>query len=213
METDAILMVVGLGNPGSEYAENRHNVGYKAVMAFAEHCSIRFRRKRSLKSYVGVGEVAGKRVVAVLPTTFMNRSGEAVASAVGFYGVHPKDVLVVVDDVNLPLGRLRLRSKGSDGGHNGLKSVIGWLGTTDFPRLRIGVGKEESGSMTDFVLGDFSEEEKQIVREAIERAAEAVDDFIAEGVAGAMNKYNRVLEPDEVQKGKEKVVGITPNDK
>jgi len=100
-------------------------------------------------------------------------------------------VLVIVDDVNLPLGRLRIRTKGSDGGHNGLKSIIGWLGTAEFPRLRIGVGKSESRSLTGFVLGDFTEEERAVVGETIERAAEAVDAILVEGIAAAMNRYNR----------------------
>jgi len=190
MDTDAISMIVGLGNPGSSYAQTRHNVGYRVAMRFSERHSIRLRRKRKLKSHVGVGEVAGKQVVVVLPTTFMNRSGEAVASAVGFYGVHPKDVLVILDDVHLPLGRLRIRSKGSDGGHNGLRSVTAWLGTADFPRLRVGVGREESNSLTDFVLGGFSQEEKEVIDGAVERAVEAAKDVVADGVANAMNRYN-----------------------
>ena len=128
--SEGMFMIVGLGNPGREYMHNRHNVGYQMIRRFSENHAIRLRTKRKLASRVGVTQVAGRRVVAVEPRTFMNRSGQAVASAVGFYGVNPKEVLVILDDVNLPLGRLRIRTKGSDGGHNGLKSIITWLGTT-----------------------------------------------------------------------------------
>lgn len=188
---DNISMIIGLGNPGKRYMRTRHNIGYEVATRFCERHCIRLRAKRRLRSRVGVGEVAGKRVVAVVPTTFMNRSGEAAASAVGFYGVNPRDLLVIVDDVNLPLGRLRIRSNGSDGGHNGMRSVITWLGTTDFPRLRIGIGKNESRSLTDFVLGDFRKAEASVIGDAIERAAEAVEAIIVEGISSAMSRYNR----------------------
>ena len=189
--SEGMFMIVGLGNPGREYMHNRHNVGYQMIRRFSENHAIRLRTKRKLASRVGVAQVAGRRVVAVEPRTFMNRSGQAVASAVGFYGVNPKEVLVILDDVNLPLGRLRIRTKGSDGGHNGLRSIITWLGTTEFSRLRIGVGNDNSRSLTGFVLGDFTEDERRVIGEAIERAAEAVDTVIAEGISAAMNRYNR----------------------
>jgi PTH1 family peptidyl-tRNA hydrolase len=193
---------VGLGNPGRRYASTRHNIGYEALRAFSENHSIRLRRKSALRSRVGVGNIAGKRVVAVAPTTFMNESGDAVARAVGFYGVHPHNLLVLVDDVNLPLGQLRIRQKGSDGGHNGLRSTIARLGTANFPRLRIGIGREESKSLTEFVLGDFSREENTVVEEAVARASEAVELIISEGVSRAMNKYNRSCQrPTEASEG------------
>jgi PTH1 family peptidyl-tRNA hydrolase len=188
--TDGVLMIVGLGNPGKRYARSRHNVGFEVAGEFSRRHAIRFRRKRKLGADVGVGQAFGRRIVAVMPTTFMNRSGQAVASAVGFYGVAPRNVLVVVDDVNLPLGQLRIRRKGSDGGHNGLRSVIACLGTMEFPRLRVGIGTAGGGSLTDFVLGDFSAKEERIIKEAIERATEAVGVFVAEGAAAAMNRYN-----------------------
>lgn len=184
-------MIIGLGNPGKRYMRTRHNLGYAVATRFCERHCIGLRKKRRLRSQIGVGEVAGKKVVAVMPTTFMNRSGEAVASVVGFYGVNPRDLLVIVDDVNLPLGRLRIRSNGSDGGHNGMRSVITWLGTTDFPRLRIGIGKKESRSLTDFVLGDFRRTEACVIEDAVKRAAEAVEDIIVEGIRSAMSRYNR----------------------
>ncbi len=190
-ETNGIFMVVGLGNPGREYEQSRHNVGFAVAKRFSERHSIRLRRKRKLQCLAGVGEAGGKTVVAVIPTTFMNRSGEAVAVAVGFYGVHPQNVLVILDDVNLPLGRLRIRSKGSDGGHKGLRSVIGYLGTMDFPRLRVGIGRVEEGPLTGFVLAEFEEEQKAVMSAAIERAVDAVEVVITEGVASAMNTYNQ----------------------
>jgi len=190
--SEGIFMIVGLGNPGRRYMRSRHNVGYEVARRFCERHSMRVRAKRKLRARIGMGEVAGRGVAVIMPTTFMNRSGEAVASAVGFYGAHPKDLLVIVDDVNLPLGRLRIRSKGSDGGHNGLRSVIAWLGTTDFPRLRVGIGKNESRSrpLRNFVLGDFGREERGVIADTIGRAAEAVDAVIAEGIARAMSRYN-----------------------
>ena len=189
--SEAPFMVVGLGNPGKRYVRSRHNVGFQVAGRFCERCSIRLRAKRKLASRVGEGRMAGRKVVAVEPRTFMNRSGQAVASAMAFYGVIPEDVLVVSDDVNLPLGRLRLRARGSDGGHNGLRSVIAWLGTTDFPRLRVGVGNVGARSLTDFVLGDFTEEEKAVIQRAVEWATEAVNTVIMEGIGAAMNRYNR----------------------
>lgn len=193
----AIFMIVGLGNPGTRFAHSRHNAGYRVASAFSERHSISLRRKRFLRSRVGQGEVAGRRVVAVVPTTFMNRSGEAAARAVGFYGVHPKNLLVIVDDVNLPLGQLRIKAKGTDGGHNGLRSVIASLGTTDFPRLRVGIGREDSSTLTDFVLGDFGGEEKTIIEAAIQRAVEAVETTVVEGVSAAMNRYNQSFRPSQ----------------
>jgi len=189
--SEGTFMIVGLGNPGRRYMRSRHNVGYEVAREFSQRHSIRLRTKKKFRSRIGVAVVASKRVVAVEPTTFMNRSGEAVAFAVSFYGVRPRDLLVIVDDVNLPLGRLRIRTKGSDGGHNGLKSVITWLRTTDFPRLRIGIGGNESRSLTNFVLGDFAKEERTVIGKVVERAADAVDAIIEEGIPAAMNSYNR----------------------
>jgi PTH1 family peptidyl-tRNA hydrolase len=205
MAADGVFMVIGLGNPGREYARSRHNVGYEVARDFCGRHSFSLRKKRKVRSQVAVGTFAGRRVVALLPTTFMNRSGEAVAPAVAFYGVNPKDLLVVLDDVNLPLGRLRIRGRGSDGGHNGLRSVIAWLGTSDFPRLRVGIGKDESRTLTGFVLGDFTEEEEKPARAAIVRAADAVESVIAEGITVAMNRYNQSGEASPGGSGETKV--------
>jgi PTH1 family peptidyl-tRNA hydrolase len=180
-----------LGNPGKRYAHSRHNVGKEVVTAFCDRHSIRLRRKRLLHSRVGGCQMGGKKVLAVIPTTFMNISGQAVACAVGYYGVHPKNLLVTVDDVNLPAGQLRIRTKGSDGGHNGLKSVIAWLATADFPRLRIGIGMDDSKSLTEFVLENFEHQEKESVRAAVELSADAVETIIVQGISAAMNKYNQ----------------------
>ncbi len=189
-------MIVGLGNPGKAYASSRHNVGCDVAREFSARHSIPLRRKGKLRSRIGVGQVGGKNVIVVVPTTFMNRSGEAVSRAVRFYGVHPKNLLVVLDDADLPLGRLRLRNQGSDGGHKGLRSVIACLGTMDLPRLRIGIGRAEGDSLTGFVLGTFSDDEKAIIRKAMTRGVEAAEAVVAEGVVSAMNEYNRVPEQD-----------------
>lgn len=195
-EQKHVFLIVGLGNPGGAYAGNRHNVGYAVAMEFSARHAIPVRRKGKVRSRIGVGEVANKKVIVALPTTFMNRSGEAVARLVAFYGVHPKNVLVVSDDINLPLGRLRIRSKGSDGGHKGLRSVIAHLGTTEFPRLRLGIGVEQAESVTDFVLGDFTKEETAVIRKSVGRAAEAVETVVREGADRAMSEYNRVAESE-----------------
>ncbi len=209
--SESIHMMVGLGNPGRHYMNSRHNVGFLVLQRFSERHSIRLRTKRRLASRVGVGQVNGRRVVAVEPRTFMNRSGQAVASAVGFYGVRPQDLLVIVDDVNLPLGRLRLRAKGSDGGHKGLRSVITWLGTTEFPRLRVGVGNDTSRSLADFVLGDFAEEEKAMIEKVVERASETLATVIVEGLSVAMNRYNRSDEAAaEDREQKQEDLRLTP---
>lgn len=193
-EESELFLIVGLGNPGGDYAGNRHNVGYAVAMEFSGRQGIVLRRKGKLRSRVGRGEVGGKKVIVALPTTFMNRSGEAVARLVSFYGAHPKNVLVVSDDINLPLGRLRIRSEGSAGGHKGLRSVIACLGTMEFPRLRLGIGTGEAEAVTDFVLGDFTQEEKAVMRAGVEQAAEAIETIVKEGLESAMSEYNRVAE-------------------
>ena len=180
--------IVGLGNPGAEYKGTRHNIGFEVVDELARRWHVD----------VEVLEV-GWRAVAVAkehesllakPTTFMNLSGEAVLSVGSFYKINLSDWLVVVDDVNLPLGRLRMRTMGSAGGHNGLKSVIQHIGP-DFARLRIGVGRgDPKWDLADHVLARFEQEERRPVEEAIGRAADAVEMFVAEGIEPAMNRFN-----------------------
>ncbi len=188
-------IVVGLGNPGRRYQGTRHNIGFAVADEVARRGQAVFEsgRGETLTARVGRGPAA---LLVVKPLTMMNLSGEAVAAVAGFYKVDPSALLVAADDVNLPLGRLRLRAGGTAGGHNGLKSIIGCLGTEGFPRLRVGVGRgDPRRDLADHVLAAFDDDERDEVDRAIARAADAVETFLAEGIEAAMNRYNRAGEP------------------
>jgi len=179
--------VVGLGNPGAEYAGTRHNIGFDVVDEVARRWSVRLRK---WKTTADLAVVTDREVVLVEPKTFMNESGHAVSAVMAFYKIQPADVLVVVDEVQLPLGKLRLRWSGSAGGHNGLKSVIAHVGT-EFPRLRIGVARGHPESvLRNHVLSKFPPSERDVVERAVGRAADAVETFVSEGVQVAMNRFN-----------------------
>ena len=183
-------LVVGLGNPGPEYATTRHNVGFWCVDRLAADHSIAFSRRHKL-ALIGEGLIEGRRVVLAKPRIFVNRSGEAIAYLLRRYGVSPERLLVVQDELDLPLGKLRLRPRGSSGGHNGIGSVIAALGTQDFPRLRIGIGRPPPGSdQIEYVLGAMTEEERKVTDESVERAAGAVQTLITDGIDVAMNRFN-----------------------
>jgi len=183
-------LVVGLGNPGRKYERTRHNVGFRVVDELARRWRIDFGRRR-LAGYVGAGKLREQRVLLVKPTTYMNRSGRSVREAVTFYKVALEDLLVVVDDMALGLGRLRLRPKGSAGGHNGLADIIQQLGGDGFGRLRIGIDQVAGERMVGHVLSPFTSAEEEIVGSAICRAADAVECWVIEDVEEAMNRYNR----------------------
>jgi PTH1 family peptidyl-tRNA hydrolase len=179
--------IVGLGNPGGEYAGTRHNVGFDVVDEVSRRWGARL---RAWKSIADVAVVSGRGVVLVKPQTFMNASGEAVSRIVQFHRMEPGDILVVVDEAQLPLGKLRIRSSGSAGGHNGLKSVIHHVGD-EFPRLRIGVGRgDPQWDLADHVLSRFAREERAVAAEAVARAADAVETFVEEGIQAAMSRFN-----------------------
>jgi peptidyl-tRNA hydrolase, PTH1 family len=179
--------IVGLGNPGGEYAGTRHNVGFDVIDEVARRWGAKL---KAWKSVAALAVVPTHGVVLAEPTTFMNLSGEAVQRISDFYDIQPSELLVVVDDVNLPLGRLRLRAAGSAGGHNGLRSVIQHMGPA-FARLRIGVGRgDPAWDLADHVLARFEREERPAVEEAIGRAADAAELFVAEGIDPAMNRFN-----------------------
>jgi peptidyl-tRNA hydrolase, PTH1 family len=187
-----VKIVAGLGNPGAKYALTRHNVGYRIIELAAEKLNTSFARER-FRGLVAEATVAGEKVWLMKPLTFMNMSGACVAEAVRYRNVEPGELLVVVDDVNLLLGKLRVRTGGSAGGHNGLKSVIQQLGTDAFARLRVGVGQPGlTGDLTDFVLGTFDAAERPVVQEVVAKAAEAVVRFAERGVAETMNAFNSV---------------------
>jgi PTH1 family peptidyl-tRNA hydrolase len=185
----ASRLVVGLGNPGAEYANTRHNVGFRVIDALADAHKIAVKTRR-LQSVYGVGEIGGQRVCLAKPQTYMNNSGQAVAALRRELSVPLEDVIVVCDDVNLPVGRLRIRLQGSAGGSGGLKSIVACLGTEDFPRLRIGVGRPGGGALVEHVLGPFSRAEIPVIERAVVAAAEAVEVALEHGLPAAMNRFN-----------------------
>lgn len=188
----AIKLVVGLGNPGLEYHATRHNAGARAVRAFAEEQGWVFKADRSSKSLIARGSLEGREVLCALPQTFMNLSGEAVAALKGKKKIRCEDILVVYDDVDLPLGLLRFKKQGSDAGHRGLESLIGRLETRGFARLRIGIGpKEESEDLSDFVLSRFRRDETVRAAEALNNAAQAIETWVLTGIDRSMNLFNK----------------------
>ena len=186
----ALSMVVGLGNPGTEYEGTRHNIGFQVVELLARRHGIAI-RKREHRAVTGSGSILGAPVLLARPMTFMNLSGEAVGSLARWYRVEPIDIIVVVDDIALATGRLRMRLQGSAGGHNGLTSIERNLGVRTYPRVRVGVGAARPGAMVDHVLGRFSRSERTVMDEAVERAADAVESALRHGFENAMNLFNR----------------------
>lgn len=182
--------IIGLGNPGSDYDDTKHNVGFEVVMRLARAHGVRVRRARAA-ALAGVGEIEGQPAVLAMPTTMMNLSGAAVARLCHMHDLTPDHLIIIVDDINLELGRLRLRRSGSDGGHKGLRSISERLDTRDYPRLRIGVGGPPSGmDARDWVLSPFAKGEREAADEAIALAAKAIECALREGIETAMNQYN-----------------------
>ncbi len=184
-------LVVCLGNPGLRYEGTRHNAGFLTADALAKKLNVRINRSR-FRALTGTAEIGGESVMLMKPQTFMNLSGEAAAAAAKFYRIPPERVLVVSDETALPIGKLRVRSKGSAGGHNGLKSIIACLGSDQFPRVRLGVGAppHEDYDMADWVLSAFKNQDAEDIAAAAERAAEAVICYITEGPDRTMSKFN-----------------------
>lgn len=187
-------IVVGLGNPGSRYAGTRHNVGFAVIDALARAPQTSAFRER-FDSLIAERHLQGQTLLLVKPQTFMNLSGRAVRALLDFYKLPPDQLLVVCDDIHLPLGKLRLRPGGSHGGHNGLRDIQQHLGTETYPRLRIGVGEPQPGQAVDYVLGRFSAGELPVVEQALDRAAAAVECWAASGLQTAMNRFNAPDQP------------------
>ena len=183
-------LVVGLGNPGQKYEHTRHNMGFLTVDLMAEKQGVKL-NKVKFKSAYNIMNFAGCKCLVMKPQTYMNLSGEAVREAAQFYKIPPQRVLVIYDDVSLPVGKLRVRPSGSAGGHNGIKNIIAHLGTQEFPRIKIGTGAPgEGGNMIDWVIGVPSQAERKILVESFERAVEAAECIISDGCQKAMNRFN-----------------------
>ncbi len=184
-----IRLIVGLGNPGTRYADNRHNVGFMIVEQFADSNSLDFRRKK-FNARIAEGAIHDTRVLIAKPQTFMNASGEAVSKLFKYYKVAPHDLLVIYDDLDLPLGKIRLRADGSSGGHHGMESIIARIGTSDFPRLRIGIGRPNSDADVDHVLGNFDKQERTTIDDTIVRATKAIETWLEKDITFTMNQFN-----------------------
>jgi len=184
-----VSLIVGLGNPGPEYVSNRHNVGFQVLDRFAERHRLHFDRIE-FQGLLARGSLESQAVVLVKPMSFMNRSGQVVKPMISRYRVELERLLVIYDDLDLPLGKIRVRAQGGSGGHRGMKSIIQSLGTGDFPRLRIGIGRPSGLAPEDYVLRDFSLDESITMELAYEAAVSAVECFVREGIAAAMNQYN-----------------------
>ncbi len=186
-----MYIIVGLGNPGREYRNTRHNIGFEVIDELAGKYDIAVKEKKH-KAKIGKGIVAGQKAVLVKPQTYMNLSGESVRDIIDFYKADEKSELIVIsDDVSLNVGQIRIRKKGSAGGHNGLKNIILHLGHDEFRRVKIGVGaKPEGYDLADHVLGHFSKDEQEILKGSVKRAAEAVEVMITDGPDAAMNRFN-----------------------
>ena len=195
-----MYIIVGLGNPTPKYAGTRHNVGFETVDRIASENGITMNIKKH-KAICGSGAIGGVKVLLAKPQTFMNLSGESVRALMDFYKVPSDQIIIIQDDIDLPVGHLRIREKGSAGGHNGLKNIIAHLGTQDFPRIKIGVGgKPEGWDLADYVLARYSTEERKIMDEAQKSAAAAVELIVAGDIGMAMTRYNTPKKKKEKKK-------------
>jgi peptidyl-tRNA hydrolase, PTH1 family len=189
-------LIAGLGNPGKTYARNRHNVGFLCLNYLARLHSIRFDR-RQCRARIGIGKARGEKLLLAKPGTFVNLSGKSVAGLVQKHNIPLSDLLVIYDDLDLPLGKIRLRQSGSSGGHKGMNSIISALGSEDFPRIRVGIGRPQTEeqsiseeAIVNYVLSNFSPQEEAIIETVIARVAEAIDCFLTQGIEAAMSKFN-----------------------
>ncbi len=192
-----MILIAGLGNPGKEYSANRHNIGFLCINHLARKQHIALDKKQG-NARIGTGTIEGIEVVLAKPQTYMNRSGLSVNSLMQRYRLTPDKLIVIHDDLDLPLGKIRIRRDSGAGGHNGIKSIIAELGTQDFSRIRVGIsrplheGEDTEQSIVEYVLGDFSEEDQPVINDTISRVGEAVVCLMTEGLNSAMNKFNSV---------------------
>ena len=185
-----MYLIAGLGNPTREYAGTRHNIGYDTITRLCDDYRISLDIKKH-KGLCGKGVIGGEKVLLVQPLTYMNLSGDCIKEAADYYKIDPAHIIVIYDDISLPVGKLRVRAKGSAGGHNGMKSIIARLGTEEFARVRIGIGEKPAGwDLADYVLGRFQTDELPLMREAVGNAAKACELIIKDGIETAMNRSN-----------------------
>lgn len=183
-------MIVGLGNIGPQYKQTRHNTGFMVVEQFAQKAGLQF-TSRKMEAKLATGQVNGEKVMLVEPTTFMNESGRAVGALMHFYKLDIDDLIVVHDDMDMPLGKIRIRPKGSAGGHNGIKSIIAALGTTEFNRIKVGIQHPQKSAVVNYVLGKFTEEQRAMFNVAADHAVAALFDWVdGETIPNLENQYN-----------------------
>ena len=183
-------LIVGLGNPTAKYDKTRHNVGFEVIDQLSKEYNISVDTAKH-KGLDGKGKIEGQTVILLKPMTYMNLSGESVAAVASYFKIAPEDVIVIYDDINLDVGRLRIREKGSAGGHNGIKNIIAHLSTDVFPRIRVGVGmKPPKMDLADYVLSRFSKEEQELMEDGYQKACKALELMVVDDIAKAMNEYN-----------------------
>lgn len=183
-----MYIIAGLGNPGKKYENTRHNIGFITIDSLASKHNITV-DKLKFKALVGEGRISGQKVILVKPQTYMNLSGESIQEVMNFYKVDPENLIIIYDDIDLDLGTLRIRKSGSAGTHNGMRSVVQHINSTAFPRIRIGMGGPK-GDIVDFVIGGMSKAESEVLKETVDKAAEAIDCIIESGIDMSMNRYN-----------------------
>ncbi|MEL6928465.1 MAG: aminoacyl-tRNA hydrolase [Cyanobacteria bacterium J06600_6] len=183
-------LIVGLGNPEPKYDNTRHNIGFAVIDELAKVWQMPLKENKRFQGQFAEGAVSGKKVRLLKPLTYMNRSGQSVRAVTDWYKVQPSSVLVVYDDMDLPVGRLRIRASGSAGGHNGMKSIIAHLGVKEFPRLRIGIGKSDQSGTISYVLGKFAPQESKAIEEILYVSVKAIELSLKQGIEQSMNRYN-----------------------
>ena len=195
---ESLHLIVGLGNPGAEYARTRHNAGFLVLEELAVRGRANWNLEKKFNTRLARRDVGGRKVLMAQPQTFMNSSGEAVGALLNFYRVPVSHLLVVVDDADLPFGEIRLRPKGSSGGHHGLESIERHAGSQEYARLKVGIGRTRDGrrQITNFVLGRFSSEESALLEKILRRAADQAECWVADGIQKAMNQFNGVVSPE-----------------
>ena len=196
-------LVVGLGNPTKEYEGTRHNIGFMAIDALAEEHGIRVDTLKH-KALIGKGMIEGQKVILAKPVTYMNLSGEAVREISDYYKIPAEDIIIIFDDISLDVGRMRIRKKGSAGGHNGIKSIISHLGTMEFPRIKVGIGaKKEGQDLANYVLGKFSKEDREALNEVLKDVKKAVGLMVWDEIGEAMNQFNKKKIEEKAEEKKE----------